>query len=193
MDTLFLELDSDRSEIQKVEQVLAKINEKIGFSHERFINLQIAVSEAMVNAIVHGNKEDENKKVHVIVNYDPTMVEVKVKDQGPGFDIGALPDPTNEENLLKESGRGVFIIMSLVDEFSCDYNDSGTELSLIIRRRKKQLETKNPGEQPGLYNNLIPYDLFTPSSYCHRLPLPLLQLLQIHLIIFSRHHLVLTR
>ena len=138
MDTLFLELDSDRSEIQKVEQVLSGINEKVGFSHERFINLQIAVSEAMVNAIVHGNKEDDSKKVHVIVNYDSDMVEVKVKDQGPGFDIGALPDPTNEENLLKESGRGVFIIMSLVDEFSCDYNDSGTELSLIIRRQKKQ-------------------------------------------------------
>ena len=106
------------------------------FEIERFINLQIAVSEALVNAIVHGNKENPSKKVHVIINYDKDMIEVKVKDEGDGFDISMLPDPTNEENLLKESGRGVYIIMSLVDEFSFDSNDSGTEMSLVIRKEK---------------------------------------------------------
>ncbi|MCB0724592.1 MAG: ATP-binding protein [Ignavibacteriae bacterium] len=136
MKTLYIELDSQRSEIAKFEEVLARVNEETMFEIERFINLQIAVSEALVNAIVHGNKENPSKKVHVIINYDKDMIEVKVKDEGDGFDISMLPDPTNEENLLKESGRGVYIIMSLVDEFSFDSNDSGTEMSLVIRKEK---------------------------------------------------------
>ena len=136
MKTLYIELDSQRSEIAKFEEVLARVNEETMFEIERFINLQIAVSEALVNAIVHGNKENPSKKVHVIINYDKDMIEVKVKDEGDGFDISMLPDPTNEENLLKESGRGVYIIMSLVDEFSFDSNDSSTEMSLVIRKEK---------------------------------------------------------
>ncbi|MCB0721642.1 MAG: ATP-binding protein [Ignavibacteriae bacterium] len=136
MKTLYIELDSQRSEIAKFEEVLARVNEETMFEIERFINLQIAVSEALVNAIVHGNKENPSKKVHVIINYDKDMIEVKVKDEGDGFDISMLPDPTNEENLLKESGRGVYIIMSLVDEFSFDSNDTGTEMSLVIRKEK---------------------------------------------------------
>ena len=140
MKTLYIELDSQRSEIAKFEEVLARVNEETMFEIERFINLQIAVSEALVNAIVHGNKENPSKKVHVIINYDKDMIEVKVKDEGDGFDISMLPDPTNEENLLKESGRGVYIIMSLVDEFSFDSNDTGTEMSLVIRKEKNSTQ-----------------------------------------------------
>ena len=135
METLYIELDSNRSEISKVEGVLGKLNEKIGFKMERFINLQIAVSEALVNAIVHGNKENNNKKVHVIVNSTDEMLEIKIRDEGGGFDISTLPDPTNDENLLKESGRGVFIIMSLVDEFYCNSGENGTEMGLVLRKK----------------------------------------------------------
>lgn len=136
MDTLYIEIDSDRSEVSKVETALERINRKMNFKHERFINLQIAVSEALVNAIVHGNKENPKKKVHVIINSTDDMVEVKIRDEGGGFDIAKLPDPTNDENLLKESGRGVYIIMSLVDEFYCNSNDEGTEMGLVIRKQK---------------------------------------------------------
>ena len=115
--------------------MLGKLNEKIGFKMERFINLQIAVSEALVNAIVHGNKENSEKKVHVIINSTEDMVEIKIRDEGGGFDISTLPDPTNDENLLKESGRGVFIIMSLVDEFYCNSGDTGTEMGLVLRKK----------------------------------------------------------
>ena len=135
METLYIELESNRSEISKVEGVLGKLNEKIGFKMERFINLQIAVSEALVNAIVHGNKENSEKKVHVIINSTEDMVEIKIRDEGGGFDISTLPDPTNDENLLKESGRGVFIIMSLVDEFYCNSGDTGTEMGLVLRKK----------------------------------------------------------
>lgn len=135
MKSIYIELRSDRSEIQKVERALIKLNSELNFREDRFINLQIAVSEAVVNAIVHGNDEDPSKKVHVIINYTNEMVEVKVKDEGGGFDISTLPDPTREENLLKESGRGVYIIMSLVDEFYCNSDDSGTEMGLVIRKK----------------------------------------------------------
>jgi serine/threonine-protein kinase RsbW len=136
LDTLYIEIDSDKTEISKVETALERINRKLGFNNERFINLQIAVSEALVNAIVHGNKENKKKKVHVIINSTDEMVEVKVRDEGGGFDIAKLPDPTNDENLLKESGRGVYIIMSLVDEFYCNSNDEGTEMGLVINKSK---------------------------------------------------------
>jgi serine/threonine-protein kinase RsbW len=135
LETLYIELDSNRSEISKVEGVLGKLNEKIGFNMEKLINLQIAVSEALVNAIVHGNKEDNAKKVHVIVNSTDNMMEIKIRDEGTGFDISTLPDPTNDENLLKESGRGVFIIMSLVDEFYCNSGEKGTEMGLVLRKK----------------------------------------------------------
>lgn len=134
MESIYIELRSDRTEIHKVEQVLINLNEQLHFREDRFINLQIAVSEAVVNAIVHGNAEDPAKKVHVIVNYTDEMVEVKVRDEGGGFDISTIPDPTNEENLLKESGRGVYIIMSLVDEFYCNSDEKGTEMGLVIRK-----------------------------------------------------------
>lgn len=136
MESIYIELNSDRSEVHKVEQVLIKLNQKLQFREDRFINLQIAVSEAVVNAIVHGNNEDPGKKVHVIVNYTDDMIEIKVRDEGGGFDISTLPDPTNDENLLKESGRGVYIIMSLVDEFYCNSDEKGTEMGLVIRKKK---------------------------------------------------------
>lgn len=136
MESIYIEIKSDRSEVHKVEQILARLNQKLHFREDRFINLQIAVSEAVVNAIVHGNNEDPGKKVHVIVNYTDDMIEIKVRDEGGGFDISTLPDPTNDENLLKESGRGVYIIMSLVDEFYCNSDDKGTEMGLVIRKKK---------------------------------------------------------
>ncbi len=101
---------------------------------EKFINFQIACSEALINSIVHGNNEDENKKVHTTLEYDEKTLTVKIKDEGKGFDMNSLPDPTLKENLLKESGRGIYIMKSLVDEFHCNSSGNGTEFILIARK-----------------------------------------------------------
>lgn len=134
MEKLSLVLESKRNEIQKFDALLEEVNKVFNLPAEKFINLQIACSEALINAIVHGNKEDANKKVLTIIEYNETVLTVGIKDEGEGFQIDSLPDPTSNENILKESGRGIFIIRSLVDEFHCNSTDSGTEFILKVRK-----------------------------------------------------------
>lgn len=134
MEKLSLILKSNRNEIKKFEELLEQTNKDFNLAIERFINLQIACSEALVNAIVHGNKEDDNKKVYTEIEYDTKVLTVRIKDEGYGFDINELPDPTSNENILKESGRGIYIIKSLVDEFTCHSSDKGTKFILTVKK-----------------------------------------------------------
>ncbi len=127
-------IPSDRKEISKFENLLIEINNDFGMAMEKFINFQIAASEAIVNAIVHGNKQNPEKKVYVEVTTDDEKLEMKIRDEGDGFDVSKLPDPTDESNLYKESGRGVFIIRSLVDEFYIESNSKGTAMSLLMKK-----------------------------------------------------------
>lgn len=134
MKTYRIVLPSDRKEISKFENLLVEINNEFGMAMEKFINFQIAASEAIVNAIVHGNKQNPQKKVYVEITTDEHKLELKIKDEGDGFDVAKLPDPTDESNLYKESGRGIFIIRSLVDEFYIESNGKGTAMSLLMKK-----------------------------------------------------------
>jgi serine/threonine-protein kinase RsbW len=127
-----LKITSNRSEILKFEKLLEEINGEFGLNHDRFINLQIAVSEALVNAIVHGNKENPDKFVLIDIEFDDSKLVIRIKDQGEGFNLEEIPDPTNNNNLLKEHGRGIFIIKSFVDKFECYCTENGTEFILTI-------------------------------------------------------------
>jgi serine/threonine-protein kinase RsbW len=129
-------LESRRSEVQRFEQLLESVNKEFCLTAERFINLQIASSEAIVNAIVHGNKEDPRKKVFTEISYNSLAIVITIQDEGGGFDLSKLPDPTAEENLFKENGRGIFIIRSLVDEFDCTSSSTGTRFSLKMNKEK---------------------------------------------------------
>lgn len=132
MEKFNLVLKSNRNEIRKFDILLEQVNQKFELTVEKFINLQIACSEALINAIVHGNKEDENKSVYTGIEINEVKLIVRIKDEGEGFKIEELPDPTSNENLLKESGRGIFIIQSLVDDFKCNSSESGTEFILTV-------------------------------------------------------------
>jgi serine/threonine-protein kinase RsbW len=127
-------LESRRSEVQRFEQLLESVNKDFCLAAERFINLQIASSEAIINAIVHGNKEDPNKKVLTEICHNSVAIIVVIQDEGGGFDVNKLPDPTAEENLFKESGRGIYIIRSLVDEFDCTSTSTGTKFVLKMNK-----------------------------------------------------------
>jgi serine/threonine-protein kinase RsbW len=129
---LSLTIKSDRSEILKFEKVMEEINSEFGLNQDRFINCQIAVSEALVNAIVHGNKESKEKSVYINVDFDNSVLTIKIKDEGEGFNLEEIPDPTKNDNLLKEHGRGLYIIKSLVDKFECFSSEKGTEFVLTI-------------------------------------------------------------
>lgn len=125
-------LKSDRAEILKFEKILEEVNSEFGLEHDRFVNFQIAISEALVNAIVHGNKENPEKFVYIEIEFDQISLTIKIKDEGAGFELEEIPDPTDNSNILKEHGRGIFIIKSFVDKFECNSSNEGTQFILTI-------------------------------------------------------------
>ena len=107
------------SHIEAVADVAATVTDFIrncGAPEESAFGIEMAVREAVTNAMVHGNQEDEAKSVEVIFNCHENELEVEVRDQGEGFEPGDIPDPTNPENLLKTSGRGIFLMRTFMDE-----------------------------------------------------------------------------
>ena len=130
-----IKIPSQREEIPKVESVIEKINEEFCLPPEKFLNLQIAISEVLVNAIVHGNKENPDKNVYIELSFDENEFSINVRDEGTGFDINMIPDPTQDANLLKEHGRGIFIIKSLCDNLDFKSSAKGTEIKMTFRKK----------------------------------------------------------
>lgn len=136
MTRMFLEITSERSNIKSIESLMQKANEKFGLDQEEYGKMMIAVTEVTMNAIVHGNKENPGKNVRVFVEFDNKQMKIVVMDEGEGFDIQRLPDPTTSENILDLHGRGVFIARAMVDEFFYQHLDgNGSEFVLIVRKK----------------------------------------------------------
>ena len=107
------------SHIEAVADAAAAVTDFLrncGVSEELSFGIEMAVRESVTNAMVHGNQEDESKSVEVILNCHDNELEIEVRDQGEGFDPANVPDPTNAENLLKTSGRGIFLMRTFMDE-----------------------------------------------------------------------------
>lgn len=116
----------------EVEQFVLDVAEEIGLNENKFNNIALAVAEAISNSIKHGNKNDKNKKVFIKIEVKNDQMIVTLKDEGTGFDPNTIPDPTKPENILKESGRGVHIMSSLLDDLRFNFTPNGTEIVLII-------------------------------------------------------------
>lgn len=127
-----LSLNSTYKESEKVPDFVTEIKEKSQLEEDTTGNLMLLLSEAVTNAIVHGNKLDEKKKVEVEVKINSKQIISTVKDQGKGFNPEAANDPLKEENLLKDSGRGIFLIEEISD--SVDYLDNGTTIQFSLNR-----------------------------------------------------------
>lgn len=104
---------------------------------EVIFDIHVGFEEALRNAMVHGNKENPAKKVMVEADIKEDSVIISVEDEGEGFDMEMLPDPTSEENLLKEGGRGVYLINHLMDEVK--YENGGTKVIMIKYFDRKHL------------------------------------------------------
>lgn len=126
------ECKSDPKEIAKVEPFLQKINKATKMDDGTFYRLLVAGTEAINNGILHGNKSDPNKTVSVICTCDSRNLVFRVKDQGKGFKPEDVPDPLEEKNLMKTSGRGIFLMRSLMDQVSFTVTTEGTEVELVI-------------------------------------------------------------
>jgi serine/threonine-protein kinase RsbW len=106
----------------------------MGFDEDDLHRISVAVRESLVNAVVHGNRYNANKKVHLSVAASRGELTIRVADEGEGFDVRALPDPLAEENLLRQSGRGILLMRAFVDEFEIRRGaERGTEIRLVKR------------------------------------------------------------
>ena len=126
-----LQLPSKPESITLLEALIEKIADKHSISEDTFANMMTCLNEIAINAIVHGNKLDESKKVIVNAEVEPKRVIWTVTDEGPGFDYDHLPDPTAVENLENLTGRGVFIVKQLADQ--CVFNTKGNEVELHFK------------------------------------------------------------
>lgn len=123
-------LTSSLDSLAELEQFVDKITKHAGLDDDTSSRFQLVMSEACTNAIMHGNKMDESKKVFINAEVFDDKIIVTVEDQGKGFDPESVPDPLATDNLLKTSGRGVYLIKQYADEFS--YSPKGNILTFII-------------------------------------------------------------
>jgi len=130
MNTYHLDLPSITASIKQIEPFLRSIGELSQLNAQKYHDMLVAVTEAVNNAIIHGNKLDETKPVTVDVQTDSVEVIVVVCDCGGGFDPSAIPDPRLPENILREGGRGVFLIRHLADSAEFNISDSGLAVML---------------------------------------------------------------
>ena len=111
-------LATETNSIRKVEHYVDDLCAKLNVNTDHYGNILIALTEAVNNAMNHGNKMDPMKKVKLTCESSDTCIDFKIEDEGDGFDYDSLPDPTEPENIDKPNGRGVFLMKHLADEVS---------------------------------------------------------------------------
>jgi len=127
-----LQLPSRIDSITLMENFIDELSVKYGFSDEIYANVLTCLSEAVINGIVHGNRQNSDKKVYINLEViEDKRLIFTISDEGDGFDFNNLPDPTAPENLENLTGRGVFIIKKLADQ--CIFNSKGNELELHFK------------------------------------------------------------
>ncbi len=111
------------------EKIILKDIEKHGFNSDAIFAIKLALEEAMTNAVKHGNRGDESKFVHVRFAVSSACVVIIVRDDGPGFDPGDVPDPTTPDRLSQPNGRGIMLMNAYMDEVK--YRDNGREVYML--------------------------------------------------------------
>ncbi|MDP8205880.1 MAG: ATP-binding protein [Candidatus Electryonea clarkiae] len=126
-----LVITSDPMRIEEVDEFLENVINELSFSRDECDDIAIAVSEAVNNAIMHGNKNDLSKKVTIQLNKLDDGLKVIVSDEGEGFDPDAVSDPRAQENIMALAGRGLLIIRHLMDKVNVQPAKNGTRISMI--------------------------------------------------------------
>jgi len=135
--TLEMAMESSLESVDRVEEIALHEAKELGFDEDDLHNIGIAVREGLVNAVVHGNRYNARKKVHVKIARSPERLEIVIADEGEGFDPAAVPDPLATENLLRFSGRGVMLMRAFMDEFEVGLREpKGTEVRMVKYKPK---------------------------------------------------------
>jgi serine/threonine-protein kinase RsbW len=135
------EIPSYLSLMHDILNYLMKRVGKVGIVNPQTSNLFVALDEAFVNAVKHGNKFDSRKLVRVTADVSPEEARFTIEDEGEGFDVSAIPDPLDPENLFKTSGRGVLFIYSIMDEVK--YNERGNRLTMVKKNETSKTRSKS--------------------------------------------------
>jgi len=135
VETTELSLPSRIETVAEAAAAVAEFVSRSGVSDDAAFGIDMAVREAVTNAVIHGNSEDEAKVVDIVLRSSPEAVEISVHDQGAGFNPIEVPDPTAEENLLKTSGRGILFMRSFMDEVVWFVPPEGGTTVRMLKRR----------------------------------------------------------
>jgi serine/threonine-protein kinase RsbW len=126
------DFDSTLESVDAAEEIVLKKAGDMGFDEDDQHKIGISVRECMVNAVVHGNRYNARKKVHLAVATQAGRLEIRISDEGDHFDISQLPDPLADENLLRHSGRGLLLMQAFMDEFEVRTRQpKGTEVVMV--------------------------------------------------------------
>jgi serine/threonine-protein kinase RsbW len=153
--TVRLDFYSTFEMLDFVQVVSDQISRMVGLDEDARHWVGVAVRESVINAIKHGNAHDERKRVHVEftpldLSEPPPGVVIRVRDEGPGFDPASLPDPLAPENLLKASGRGIFLIRSFMDRMDLRRAPEGGMEVVMVKRVSSGQDTTSASSGPSL-------------------------------------------
>ena len=125
-------LESTLESVDQAEDTVLRLAASMGFDEDDRHRIGIAVRECVVNAVVHGNRYHSRKKVHLTVSRNGERLEIRVGDEGGSFDASKIPDPLADENLLRQSGRGLLMMRAFMDEFEVRPREPlGTEVKMV--------------------------------------------------------------
>ena len=133
-------MESTLESVNKAEEMADRIAAQAGMDEDTRSGVSMAVREAMINAVLHGNEYDKNKRVNLTLEQKGQELIVTITDEGPGFVPEEVPDPLAPENLLKGSGRGIFLMRAFMDEVRFRKLHPGTEIILIKRLQSSDLD-----------------------------------------------------
>lgn len=131
-------IKSTTDELPTVEEFVSEIADFAKMDEDNMSSLLICVIEAVTNAIIHANKKDISKKVVISAELTETHLKLIIRDEGKGFNPEAVPDPTVPENILKESGRGVYLMRIYLDELKYNLTPEGLETIMILKLPMKK-------------------------------------------------------
>ena len=132
MNTISIQVPSIMENIRMIESFIDNAKERFDLNDDIYGNIMIAVTEAVNNAIKHGNSGNKSKNVYLSLYLEDSLIKFIVKDEGTGFNHESLPDPTAPENLEKPGGRGIFLMKHLSDEVEFKDNGRIVELSFYM-------------------------------------------------------------
>jgi len=132
------QLESSLESVDQAEETVLRLATAMGFDEDDQHRIGIAVRECMVNAVVHGNRYSARKKVHLTIRSASDHLAIIIGDEGAGFDLNSLPDPLAQENLLRQSGRGILLIRAFMDEFDLHPRTGGGIEVRLVKHKNRQ-------------------------------------------------------